>query len=115
MGAQVKTVKVKPFPIKAKMIVGETPVDGQILKLTNTGFLIEAPVPGLKTGAKFQVAFTIPLTTHEVKEACVLVKLYTSVESHVIEGHFVSVSAANEGKILKFLNTITRSSSGAKE
>ncbi len=108
MSAPVKIVKVKPYPIKAKMTVGAAVVEGQILKLTPTGFLIDAPVPGMKTGIKFQIKFKLPLKDYEIDEACVLVKLYTTMESHVIEGHFQNLGVENEKHLRRFLISIPK-------
>lgn len=112
MNANTKTIKVKiiAFPMAAKMTVGADTVDGQILKLTPSGFLIEMPLQGLKTGEKFQVAFEIPITHHQVTEACVIVKLYTTIDSNVIEGHFQSLSLDNEIKIKRFLHSVFKAS-----
>ncbi len=110
-GKTVKT-KVKPFPIKAKLTVGAESVEGQILKMTASGVLVEAPMPGLKTGTKFQIVFQIPMTNHEVSEICVLVKLYTSIGSHVIEGHFQALNRQNERAIQLFLGSIPKTPCG---
>lgn len=121
MTEKTKPVKVKAFPIAAKMTLGapvaSTPapgagssaaVDAKILKLTQAGFLLEMPIAGLKTGAKFTIDFEIPVTHHKVSEACVIVKLYTAIGSHVIEGHFQGLSLENEQRLMRFLNSIPR-------
>ena len=112
MNANNKTVKVKiiAFPMAAKMTVGADTVEAQILKLTASGFLIEVPLTGLKTGGKFQVAFEIPITHQQVTEPCVIVKLYTSIDSNVIEGHFQSLSVESEQKIKRFLHSLSKAS-----
>jgi hypothetical protein len=108
LDAKTKTVKVKAFPIAAQMTIGASVHAGQILKLTASGFLFEAQSSGLKTGEKFQISFELPVLHHAVVEPCVIVKIYTTAGSQVIEGHFQSVGPENEKKILKFLSAIPK-------
>jgi hypothetical protein len=109
--SKTKVVKVKAFPFAAKMTVGANVAEAQILKLTASGFLMEAQMPGLKTGEKFQIAFELPVVQKAISEMCVVVKLYTTVESHVIEGHFHSLPAEEERKIRQFLSRIPKTAS----
>jgi hypothetical protein len=105
-----QVVKVKAFPIAAKLVVGSGPeaLSGQILKLTPRGFLIEAAVPALKTGDKFTITFELPVLRTVVTDTCVVVKLYTSPGSQVLEGHFQSLSADGERAIMRFLASIPK-------
>ena len=104
-------VKVKAYPITAKLTIGESPEGfaGQILKLTARGFLVEAIVPAMKTGEKFGIAFELPVLHEAVADQCVVVKMYTSPGTQMIEGHFQSISAASEHAIMRFLASIPRS------
>jgi len=105
-----KVKKVKAFPIPAKMTVGASPesVSGQILKLNARGFLIEANVPAWKTGDKFTVQFQLPVLNNVLTETCVVVKMYTSTGSQVVEGHFQSITPGGEGHIMRFLASIPK-------
>lgn len=112
MSAQHKTEikKIKAFPIAAKLTFGTEAKTGQILKLTPTGFLVEAAIAGLKTGEKFAIDFELPVLHSQISGPCVLVKLYTTVETHVIEGHFENLPQDQETKIMKFLASIPKAS-----
>jgi hypothetical protein len=103
-------VKVKAFPIAAKLTIGASPesIPGQILKLTAHGFLVEASVTAMKTGEKFTITFELPVLHEAVTAPCVVVKIYTSSEAQVIEGHFQSISAQNEKTIMRFLASIPK-------
>ena len=59
----VVKVKVKAFPIPAKLTIGAAPegITGQVLKLNTRGFLVEADVPAWKTGEKFNITFELPV------------------------------------------------------
>jgi hypothetical protein len=107
---KTQVVKVKAFPIAAKLTIGNSPEAraGQILKLTPHGFLVEANVPAMKTGDKFAIAFELPVLRKQVTDQCVAVKLYTSPGTQVIEGHFLSIAAENEQSIMRFLASISK-------
>lgn len=111
--SNVKIKKVKAYPIPAKMTVGTSPetVSGQVLKLNQRGFLIEANVPAWKTGDKFSITFELPVLHKVLNEACVVVKLYTSTGAQVIEGHFQSITQDGEGHIMRFLASMTKAES----
>jgi hypothetical protein len=83
-------------------------IAGQILKLTPRGFLAEASVGAMKTGEKFSISFELPVLKNVVNDVCVVVKMYTSPGTQVIEGHFQSITAENEHAIMRFLASIPK-------
>jgi hypothetical protein len=106
----VVKVKVKAYPIAARLTIGAAPapIPGQILKLTPHGFLVEALVPAMKTGEKFTIAFELPVLHKMITDHCVVVKMYTSPETQVVEGHFQSITGDNESAIMRFLASIPK-------
>ncbi len=104
-----QVVKVKAFPIAAKLAFGASPeIGGQILKLTPHGFLVEAQAPAMKTGERFTVSFELPVLRIGISDSCVVVKMYSSPGTQVIEGHFQSISAESEKAIMRFLASIPK-------
>lgn len=106
----VKVAKIKPFSLATQLTFGNEVVPAHILKLTSTGFLADVAKTNLKTGERFQAAFELPGFSKKISELCVVVKVYTSVDSNVIEGHFQSPSHETESQIMKFLANTPKAS-----
>jgi len=72
---RIKKVKAYPFAVTLKHPAGA--VQGQIVKLAQTGFLAETASTAFKTGEKVECSFELPVLHKWVNEICVVVKLYT--------------------------------------
>ncbi len=113
----VRVKKVRPYPIPATISGGEKPLSGNLIKLTQMGFLIEVGANFMKVGEKYQVAFDIPMANWNVHEGVVVVKSYNQFGGavgaaaggslvRVLEMHFRSLSSASKEHIVDFLTKI---------
>lgn len=76
MPTEVKVKKVNAYPISAALTTLMGPAQANILKLTLVGFIAEIKTPYLKVGEKLEVSFEIPVTHKQIKQQCVVIKLY---------------------------------------
>jgi hypothetical protein len=71
---RIKKVNAYPFAVQIKF---ETSASvGQIVKLTQSGFLAEISLNALQPGEKFECTFELPVSHAVITEPCVLIKLY---------------------------------------
>jgi hypothetical protein len=71
---RIKKVSAYPFAVQIKL---ETSASvGQIVKLTQSGFLAEISISTLQPGEKFECTFELPVSHAVITEPCVLIKLY---------------------------------------
>jgi hypothetical protein len=77
LSEDLKVKKVKAYPFPVKLTHGAEVITGQLVKLTQIGFLAEVPLGGLKSGDKCECEFTTPVLNQIVLLPCIVVKLYT--------------------------------------
>lgn len=133
MANQQNVKKVKAYPIPVSFQIGTTPVTGNIVKLTQQGFLAEVGLATLQPGEKFDCKFELPVLHRIVTSGGVMVKLYNhwagkSTEAgaesggptpapspgttanpkvmRLIEYHFQNLSSENKSSIQMFLKAL---------
>lgn len=130
----VQIKKVKAYPIAVQFKTATAVLPGQIVKLTQNGFLAEVGATSLQPGEKFECTFELPVMHHLVTEPVVMIKFYTQWAGksqtpnpatsaphaevgatghgvlHLIEAHFTSLGETNHLKITSFLQTIQKPS-----
>lgn len=72
----IKAKPVKAYPVLVSFKLASGTASGQILKLTQNGFLAETTANMLQPGDRFEVAFELPFLAHPVNEPAVVIKLY---------------------------------------
>lgn len=111
----VQVRKISPYPIEVAVIKEGPPAQGQIMKLTDVGFLMKVPSTQFyKVGENCQVQFELPVVHETVKAQCKVVKTYDSIEKaggvqakvRTIEMHFKTLA---EGDRLHILNYLAKS------
>ena len=118
----VKIKKVHPFPIPCQIKLAAGNVNGQVLKLTGVGVLIELNVATIKPGERFECSFEIPVLKLGVSEAMVVVKLYNQLSGghakaeaaetgvvRMVEAHFQTLSVQSRESINAFISAIGKS------
>jgi hypothetical protein len=109
----VQVKKIPAYPIPAALVLANGPAQGKILKLTQTGFLIELATQFLQAGDKIEVTFETPVQHKTVKESCVVIKLYNQHRGskeggvqHIAEIHFKPLTHEGKTAITNFLNLL---------
>lgn len=105
-GAQVKKVKAYPFPAEIKAEIKGTPVSlkGQVVKLVQTGGLIDVPGTALQPGDKIDVQFETPVLHGAVSTAAVVVKVTSQLKGIArLEVHFRNLPDDQLSRITNFL------------
>jgi hypothetical protein len=106
--------KVAPYPIDVSVMKteGEPLVLGQIVKLTEIGFLMKVDASQFyRVGESRVVQFSLPVIGTLVSASVVVVKTYgdlagpgaSKVTSRTIEMHFRNLSAAHKAQIETYL------------
>lgn len=115
MSNETKTVKVKPYPIPIKIISSSNTVEAKILKLTLVGVIAELPDTSLQVHEKHVIQGSLPLQTSQFSEQVSVIKTYDQYlkktekgaeVQHLVELHFVKLSAVAEQMFAKFLRSI---------
>lgn len=113
----------QPYPIPVSLLTAAspTPVKGDILKLTNAGFLVQvATLQNWQTGDRAQAQFSLPGVTGAFDEAMKVIKAYLKwgqsaegkVKVQIFEMHFLSLAASKKSVIDQF---VAAHKSGADE
>lgn len=109
--AKVQIKKVKPYPFKVT-VTADRPHEGQIVKLTQTGFMMNTGPDFLHVGGKGVASFILPLATAPLQVNVVVVKTWdhygAAVAGHVAgqnlaELHFKGMDAGVLAQITQFL------------
>ncbi len=108
-----KVVKVRPYPIAAQLKGEVHELKGNVVKLTQIGFLIECEVP-LKVGSRYQVRFEIPVYHHLIETEMVVIKTHDEFRGslgdqrnyRLAELHFKNLSVLHLKFVTDFLRTI---------
>jgi hypothetical protein len=115
MSDAVKKVKVKPYPIPIKIISPSHTVDAKILKLTLIGVIAELPDTSLQVHEKHTIQGVLPVQNTAFAEGVAVIKTYDQYMGkneagaqiqHLVELHFVKLSAVGESTFTKFLKSI---------
>lgn len=110
---QKKTVvkKIKPYPISVQIFKtdGTTPMEGQILRLTEIGFQMEVNQLAYRIGEIYKVVFTLPLLGHIITINVKTIKTMDSfkdvklnLKNYLIEMHFINLSSEQAKYIDQF-------------
>ena len=76
MAAEVRIKKVSAYPFPVQIKFETSASTGQIVKLTQSGFLAEISLNAVQPGEKFECTFELPVSHALIVEPCVLIKLY---------------------------------------
>lgn len=98
--------RVSPYPINTQIFKaeGQPPTKGQIVKLTERGFLMKVDAGHFfKVAENYRAEFELPADHHTVKSQTVVVKTYDTVDSHLIEMHFKDLTPKDRGHINTYL------------
>lgn len=100
-----------------------TPIKGEMLKLTNLGYLVQVSTPqNWQTGDRAQAAFTLPGVATSFDEPVKVIKAYlkwsqsgdTKVKVQIFEMHFLSLAPSKKSTIDQFV-AAHKSSADAKD
>lgn len=101
-GTEIKKVKAFPFPISIK--IGTHVVQGQVLKMTTAGIMVETSSGLVAVGDKLEAEFTLPVMKNLISFNGLVVKFYNQAGGlRIAEIHFKSLSEANKEKVLHYL------------
>ena len=123
-GQAENSVKVAPYPIAVSIVrvEGAPHLTGQILKLTEVGFLMKVDESQFYKVAENiqQLSFELPVLGFRIRAPGKVVKTYDAVESMTKEGikkmktievHFMNLSDENRRNIHSFLVKIGQTKS----
>ena len=109
-------IKVKPYPIKAKLIKAEASFAAEILKLTEHGYLMKSQSGHLyRVGQIYTVQFEVPGTHADVKCDAKVIKTYQDLGQYIsksaekalmVEMHFIQLPPPASKAIKDFLRHI---------
>lgn len=103
------------YPIATSLLTpaSPTPIKGEILKLTNLGFLVQVVTPqNWQTGDRAQVQFQLPGVARDYDEPVKVIKAYLKwaqsegaekVKVQIFEMHFLSLAASKKLVIDQFV------------
>ncbi len=102
------------YPIATSILTpaSPTPVRGEILKLTNLGFLVQVATPqNWQTGDRMQVQFELPGVARDYDEPVKVIKAYLKwvqgpsekLKVQIFEMHFLSLAASKKLVIDQFV------------
>lgn len=108
--------KKRPYPIPARILGFEKPVDARVVKLTNFGFLIEVPqdVP-LTVHEKRSVELMLPMSEDVIAARAVIVKVYNQYVGKTMENakiyrlmemHFETITPEHKLRIERFIRLV---------
>jgi hypothetical protein len=110
--------KVKPFPFTAQFTSGEMAFTGQILKMSQVGFLAEVASASVRVGEKVDVQFKLPVLHHEISTTGLIIKIYNQLTGGigasgaknivVTEVHFKAMSETSKAHITEFLKAASK-------
>ena len=103
MATESKVRRVKPYPFKAQFKDARGLYQGQIVKLTVKGLMIDVPGTAVQPGDKVEVSFVTPVLAGTVVAAGVVVKIYNQTGETLVEIHFRSLPPESLKHIARFL------------
>jgi hypothetical protein len=106
--------KVAAYPIEVSILKSEGPgtLKGQIVKLTDIGFLMKVDAAQFyKVGESYQVLFALPLDSENIKVEVKVIKTYDTMEvvgknqvkNKTIEMHFKNIAVTDRSNINSYL------------
>jgi hypothetical protein len=110
--------RIKPYPFKAELKDESGARACQVILLTGTGILLEAPSAAVLPGEKVEVSFQLPVLAEVIQFSGVIVKVYnqmagatisegaTSVSMQRLEIHFRVIDSTSRNHITRFLDQI---------
>lgn len=110
--------RIKPYPFTAEVKDDRGIRTGQVILLTNTGVLLEAPSAAVLPGEKVEVSFQLPVLAEVVQFSGVIVKVYNHMAGVTVpegappssmqrlEIHFRVIDSTSRNHIARFLDQI---------
>lgn len=106
--------KVRPYPFDGELEVNAQKTQIEIIYMTTSGVIARLKTPViLKVGEYRQIAFTIPVSQHQVSTRVRVIKTYDrSVDpkklavERMVEVHFEALATEQKKNILSFLGAI---------
>lgn len=102
---EVKKIKAFPFPATVK--IGTHVVNGQVVKMTGNGFMVETTSAFLSVGDSVEAEFTLPVMKDVVTCTGLVVKVFNQLTGagglRIAEIHFKLLPDEARGKIANYL------------
>lgn len=102
---EVKKVKAFPFPITVK--IANQVVNGQVVKMSQTGLMMESTSALISVGDTVEAEFMLPVMKDIVTCTGLVVKLFNQLTGagglRIAEIHFKVIPDAARGKIYDYL------------
>ncbi|MBT4761884.1 MAG: hypothetical protein HOO06_09330 [Bdellovibrionaceae bacterium] len=102
--------KVKPYPMKLNLVGGKI-IKGEILKLTEVGFLSDLKGEFVEVGDAYKADFTIPVFSKHITIDIIIIKTYDHYMSkdnvvRIVECHYEFIGDDIKQEINRFLEAI---------
>lgn len=102
---EVKKVKAFPFPVTVKVTTHV--VSGQVVKMSQTGIMVETTSALLSVGDTIEAEFVLPVMKDAIHCTGLVVKLFNQLTGagglRIAEIHFKIIPDAARGKISDYL------------
>ena len=112
-GAPVEIKKVAPYPIAIDLFKEDapTPFKGQIVKMTEIGFLMKVEQNVFKVGGTYDILFELPVVKSEIHGQARVIKTYDSLDGnkasmtkmYTVEMHFKGLDDEQKRAIGSYL------------
>ena len=105
--SKTEVKKVKPFPFPVTVKVANHVVNGQVVKMGRTGFMVETTSALLSVGDSVEAEFTLPVLKDVIACTGLVVKLFNQLTGaggmRIAEIHFKLIPEASRSKIIEYL------------